>query len=92
MIISSHAVVRAQQRGIPPLIVQWLNEFGEEDYDGHGGIRRYFSKRSIRKMERIFGCVPIRRLADYLDSYMVESSHDGKIITIGHLIERGRKG
>ncbi len=33
---SSHAAVRAQQRYIAPLIKQWLDQFGEEKYDGNG--------------------------------------------------------
>ena len=56
---TKHAEARMQQRAIPPLIDLWLEEFGEEEYDGHGGIRRYFSRRSIREMERQFGRRPI---------------------------------
>lgn len=47
---SVHAKVRAQQRGIPPLIDRWLDEFGEEDYDGRGGVRIFFSRRSVKAM------------------------------------------
>jgi hypothetical protein len=83
-----HAAVRAQQRGIPPLIIEWLDEFGEEIYDGHGGVRRYFSKRSIRAMERALGRAIVRRLADYLGVYKVDSSSSGHHLTIGHLTRR----
>ena len=86
-----HARVRMQQRGIPPLIEQWLDEFGEEQYDGHGGIRRYFSRKSVRAMQRAFGREPVRRLAEYLDAFKVESSHDGQTITVGHQITRIRR-
>ena len=79
-----HARKRAQQRCIPPLVDQWLDEFGEVEYDGHGGVLRYFSRTSIRAMEREFGSAPIRKMADYLHAYKVESSHDGRVITIGH--------
>ena len=82
--MSAHATVRAQQRGIPPLIRDWLFQFGEEQYDGHGGIRRYFSQRSIREMERCFGRAPVSRMSDFYDAYLVESSHDGAVITVGH--------
>lgn len=83
-----HAYARAQQRCIPPLITQWLDQFGEEEYDGHGGITRYFSHASIRAMEREFGAAPVRKLVEYLNIYMVESSHDGTIITIGRRYNR----
>ena len=85
---SQHAKQRAQQRGIPPLIDQWLDEYGEEQYDGHGGVIRYFSHRSIRAMEQGFGRKPVRRLSEYLDVYKVESSHDGQTITVGHKFKR----
>ena len=86
-----HASTRSQQRGIPPLIDQWLDAYGEEIYDGRGGIRIYFSKRSIRDMERAFGREPIRRMSDYFDAYKVTSSHDGATLTIGHLFKRIRR-
>jgi hypothetical protein len=85
---STHARIRAQQRGIPPLIEQWLDEFGEEQYDGHGGVIRFFSRRSIRNMERIFGRAPVRRMSEYLDAYKVESTSDGGLITLGHRHKR----
>jgi len=79
-----HASVRAQQRGIPPLIRDWLLAYGEEDYDGRGGVLRYFSNRSIRMMERSFGREPLRQMTRYFNSYLVESSVDGAVITMGH--------
>jgi hypothetical protein len=85
---TKHAEVRARQRAIPPLVLLWLDEFGEEEYDGHGAIRTYFSRRSIRAMERAFGRDPIRRMAKYLDAYKVESANDGSIITVGHHTKR----
>jgi hypothetical protein len=55
---TKHASIRAQQRGIPPLVDRWLDEFGEEDHDGHGYVRLYFSHRSVREMERALGNPP----------------------------------
>jgi hypothetical protein len=80
-----HAAIRGQQRGIPPLIRDWLLLYGEEEYDGHGGIRRFFTRRSIREMERCFGRLPVRRMSEFLNAYLVESSHDGAVVTVGHL-------
>lgn len=81
---TAHAKARAQQRGIPPLIDHWLDEFGEMEYDGHGGVIRFFSHASVRAMEREFGSAPVRKLAEYFRAYKVESSHDGQVFTIGH--------
>lgn len=88
MNLSRHAAQRAQQRGIPPLIDQWLDEFGDEQYDHHGAVILTFSKRSIRAMERCLGRVPVRRMREYLRAYKVVSSHDGDTITIGYRTRR----
>jgi hypothetical protein len=47
-----HAKIRAQQRCIPPLINDLLDRYGQEEYDGHGGITVYLNKASIKNMER----------------------------------------
>jgi hypothetical protein len=86
--ISKHAAIRAKERGIPPLIVQWLEEFGEEDYDGRGTVRIFFNRRSICAMDRAFGRRPVRRMSEYLDAYIVESVSDRQVITIGHRFKR----
>jgi len=78
-----HANTRAQQRGIPPLIRTWLLEYGDEIYDGHGGIVRYFTRQSVRRMKREVGATPLKRLSEYLRCYLVESNEDGVVITVG---------
>jgi hypothetical protein len=47
---TTHAIVRSQQRGVPPLVSNWLIDYGTEVFDGHGGVVRYFSSQSIRNM------------------------------------------
>lgn len=69
MTLARHAGKRSQQRGIPPLICQWLDDFGKTQYDGHGGVIRFFCRKSRRDLERQFGRGPVRRLAEYLDAY-----------------------
>ena len=84
----THADVRAQQRSIPPLVLQWLDQFGEEEYDHSGGVIQFFSSSSIRAMEREFGCAPVRKMSEYFSAYKVESSRNGKTITVGHRSKR----
>lgn len=81
--LTKHAMKRAQQRGIPPLVQNWLQDYGEECFDDNGAIIRYFTSHSIRKMERELGREPLRRLSEYLRCYLVESSSDGSVITVG---------
>ena len=84
---TQHAIQRSQQRGVPPLIQDWLFAYGKETYDGKGGIVRYFTNDSIRKMERDFGREPIRRLSEFLRCYLVEST-EGSVITVGKRYNR----
>ena len=79
---TKHAATRAQQRAIPPLVDRLLDEFGEEEHDGHGCIRLFFSHRSVRQMERSLGRQPVGLLERYLHAYKIESS-DGATITKG---------
>jgi hypothetical protein len=83
-----HASTRAQQRGIPPLIDHWLDQYGAEQYDGHGGVIRYFTRKCIREIERNEGREPVRRMSEFLDAYKIESSQDGQTITVGHKFKR----
>lgn len=84
---SAHASVRAQQRGVPPIIQDWLLDYGEEQFDGHGGVVRYFSHQCIREMERNIGRAPLKRMSEYLRCYLVQSSRDGTVITVGKRYE-----
>ncbi len=88
---TEHAATRARQRGIPPLIEEWLDAYGEQNYDGHGARVVFFSKKSIRRMEREFGRAPVRKLSEWLDVYKVEDSSTSSVITIGHRYQRVRR-
>lgn len=77
-----HASLRAQQRAIPPFVDRLLDEFGEEQYDGHGCIRTYFSHRSIKNMQKAFGHQPAGLLKRYTRAFKVEST-DGIVVTRG---------
>ena len=87
--LTEHATKRLKQRGIPPLIRNWLLDYGESNYDGNGAIIRYFTKSSVREMERDFGREPIRRLSEFLRCYLVQSI-DGVIVTIGKRHQNSR--
>ena len=80
---TKHAAVRAQQRAIPPIVDRLLEEFGEEEHDGHGCVRLFFSHRSVRKMEKSLGRQPVGLLKRYFHAYKIESSSSGVTITRG---------
>lgn len=82
-ILSTHAAIRSQQRGVPPTVINWLSEYGDRAYDGHGGVIRYFGARCRRRLSGEVGSEALRRVSELLKCYMVESSTDGCIITVG---------
>lgn len=85
--ITAHAHTRAQQRGLPPLVMHWLDDFGREVPAPGGTTIRHFDKHARRRLERTVGREPVRRMHEYLDAYAVYGP-DGRIITIGHRYRR----
>lgn len=77
-----------QQRGIPPLILTWLLQFGKLRYDHRGGVVYYFDKRARRTLEREVGRKVVSRLSDYLDSYAVSTTGNDTLVTVGHRYKR----
>lgn len=87
--MSTHGAGRAQQRGIPPLVIDWLSDYGVERHDRHGARLLYFDKLARRRLERAVGREPVRRMHEYLDAYLV-LSNDGIVVTAGHRFTRIR--
>lgn len=81
--LSKHAEVRSQQRGVPSQISQWLVYFGDEVFDGRGGVIRYFSSKSIQELKDVVGATEVKRMSEFLRCYLVEAANDGSVITIG---------
>lgn len=81
-----HADIRMQQRGIPPLIKDWLLLYGQEAYDHRGGVIRYFDKKSLKRLRCEIGSRPVCRMAEFMDAYLVE--REGAVITVGHRFKR----
>ena len=81
MVYTNHAKVRMQHRGIPPLIVKWLMEYGATEYSA-GALKHFFDKRSRKMLSREMGRIVIDRLGDLMNQYIVEK--DGVILTVGH--------
>ncbi len=85
---TKHAHARSQQRGIPPLIVDWLLELGvHKTYAGAEVV--YFDKRSRERLRRYAGRQALSKLDGLLDIYAVVSN-DGCVLTIGHRTKRIR--
>lgn len=90
--LSCHAKARAKQRCIPPLVLDWLMSFGEEQHDHRGSVVYYFSHKSIRNLERTYDCQPIRLMSRYLNAYAVERADGSNVLTIGWRSKRLNRG
>lgn len=80
-----HSEVRGQQRGVPPIIVDLLLQFGVREHDASGGEILYFDKRSKKKVEIYAGGL-FGKLNEHMDAYAVIAS--GKLITVGSRFKR----
>jgi hypothetical protein len=83
---TTHASVRQQQRGIPPLIIDWLLQYGEREHDGRGAEIVYFSKDSLKDIRHYAGDLVFRKLDKLFGTYAVVQG--GSVITTGHHYKR----
>lgn len=85
--LTRHATTRMQQRAVPPLIVEWLLEYGATERSGGGTQMHYFTKNCRRQLAKHVGDQVINRLSALLDAYVIVGS-DGVVITVGHRCRR----
>ena len=83
---TTHARARLRQRALPPLVLDWLHQFGHEHYDGRGAVILHFNKPARRCLERVVGREPVRRMKGWLSAYAV-IANDGELITAGHRVK-----
>ena len=79
--LSKHAVVRQQQRGIPPLIIDWLLEHGSIVHQHDQSKLHHFDRTARRRLERRCGRAIIKRLDEFLDAYAIVK--DDVVVTTG---------
>ena len=87
-IYTKHSMDRSKARGIPPLIMKWLLDYGTEQYHNNRQIL-YFDKKARRSLRRAVGRQIVSKLNKYMKSYLV--IEDGRVITVGHRFARIRR-
>lgn len=85
---TAHAAIRCQQRGVPPLVIDLLLQFGQREHDHRGAEIVYFDRRSRKRIENYAGGL-ISKFSEHMDSYVVVA--DGKIITVGSRFKRVKR-
>lgn len=84
--MSRHASARAQQRAVPPLVVDLLLQFGAAESAGAGTHKVFFDKAARRRLHAYAGCLaPL--LNEHLDVYAVVAS-DSTVVTVAHRLDR----
>ena len=79
---TKHAAIRCQQRGLPPVVIDWLLEFGKPAPAPHGGEIYYFDKRSKKQLKSYIGTQNTALLSRYQNAYLI--FNDGFVVTAGH--------
>lgn len=69
-------------RPVPPIIIEWLRQFGCRITGMNGTTVIYFDKQSRRTLCSEVGHIVVRRLEDMMDAYVVMSNE--RIIAVGH--------
>lgn len=83
VLMTQHAAIRMQQRGIKENTLDCLFEFGSRMHDSRGGIIVFFDKYARKRLK---GNQP-RLIESQLDAYAVVSVLE-EVLTVGHRIKR----
>jgi hypothetical protein len=87
---SKHAQLRAQQRGISRETEDLLHAYGEKKPAREGCVMKFFSKRSIDRIEKDFGHFFIAKNHEKFNTYLIESRADNQVVTLGKLYKNQR--
>ena len=92
LVISDHARIRAQQRGIPLKAIEALYTYGTRQYS-RGEYSYSMDKRARRRMDRAIGQQLAAELAEMIsDLYIIVGADEPPIvITVAHQMRRKRR-
>ena len=82
MELTRHASLRTQQRGIPPMVIELLLDYGSERSAGEGTTSFFFDKAARRRIKSYVGGL-MAAVSKYLNCYAIVCK-DGKIITVAY--------
>lgn len=85
--MSKHASARRQQRAIPPILIDMLFDFGKCESAQRGTDLLYFDRAGKAQARAELQRNKSTQFDHCLNAYVVVS-HDGNIITVGHLAKR----
>ena len=89
IIFSRHAQIRMQQRAIPPVIVEWILDYGC-DMRHHGASVHFLDQEARDKLKREIGGKRYAQVENRLNAYVVVSD-DSRILTVGWRYRRFKR-
>ena len=87
--MTHHAAVRSQQRGLPPILIDLLIQFGCTEPAGNGASKVFLDKAASKRLKAYAGPLACT-LERYMDLYAVLGP-EGQVITVAHRLERIRR-
>ena len=81
MKLTLHANKRAQQRCIPPLVIEWLLSYGKRE-NSFGCNRITFDKRAKKLLSKEVGEQIVKSLSKYLSACIVVDNEDIVVTTM----------
>lgn len=86
-LMTQHAAIRMQQRGIKENTLDCLFQFGSKMHDRRGCIIVFFDKQARKRLKETSDLNQSRLIESQMDAYAVVSIR-GEILTVGHRIKR----
>ncbi len=79
--LTKHAAKRMQQRCIPPLVIEWLLDYGHRQ-PSFDAVRVSFDRQAKKEISRSVGPQVVSLLAKYFNSAIVVAPDTDEIITV----------
>jgi hypothetical protein len=88
-LITEHAAARVRQRGVDPVVLEYLLSYGTHLHDHRGGELVVFDRQALRRLQPAVDAAMMRRVEERRTLYAVRGL-DGAIVTVGHRYRRLR--
>ena len=86
-VLTTHASIRLQQRGIPAWFLTPLVEHGKSFHDGRGAVIKTVDKSTRRRLQKVLSRTEYASAERYFDVYAVVAP-DMAVVTAAHRTSR----
>ena len=86
-VLTTHASIRLQQRGIPAWFLSLLVKHGNTVHDGRGAVIKTVNKTTRRRLQKVLSRTEYASAERYFDVYAVVAP-DMAVVTAAHRTSR----